>query len=69
MNFDSEVIKVQCLRIIISAITAWKILREGCKGYLAVVRNVEVETGAVKNKPVVCEFHDVFLKDCHQKER
>ena len=62
MNFSSEVIKVQCLKIISFAITTRKMLRRGCKGYLAVVRNVEVETGAVKSKPVVCEFPDVFLE-------
>ena len=27
------------------------------------VRNVEAETGAVKNVPVVCEFPDVFLEE------
>ena len=38
-------------------------LRRGCRGYLAVVRNVEAETGAVKNVPVVCEFPDVFPEE------
>ena len=45
---------------IISAITARKMLRRECRSYLAVVRNVEAETGAVENVPVVCEFPDVF---------
>ena len=27
------------------------------------VRNVEAETGAVKNVPVVCEFLDVFPEE------
>ena len=27
------------------------------------VRNVEAETGAVENVPVVCEFPDVFLEE------
>ena len=57
---------------LISAITARKILRRGCRGYLAVVRNVEAETGADKNVPVVCKFMMSFLKncqDCHQIER
>ena len=48
---------------LISAITARKMLRRGCRGYLAVVRNVEAETGAVKNVPVVCEFPDVFPEE------
>ena len=48
---------------LISAITASKMLRRGCRGYLAVVRNVEVETGAVKNVPVVYEFPDVFPEE------
>ena len=45
---------------LIFAITAKKMLRRGCRGYLAVVRNVEAETRAVKNVLVVCEFPDVF---------
>ena len=47
---------------IISAITARKMLRRGCKGYLAVVRDMKVETGVVNNIPIVCEFSDVFLE-------
>ena len=57
---------------LIFTITARKMLRRGCTGYLVVIRNVEAETEAVKNVPVVCEFPDVFLKNCqdyHQKER
>ena len=46
---------------LISAIIARKMLRRGCRGYLDVVRNVEAETGAVKNVPVVCEFPDIFF--------
>ena len=48
---------------IISAITARKMLRRGCKGYLAVVRDTKVETGAVKIVPVVCEFPDIFSEE------
>ena len=44
----------------ISAITARKLIRRGYRGYLAVVRDMKVETGTVKNMPVVCEFPDVF---------
>ena len=48
---------------IISAIIARKMLRRGCKGYLAVVRDTKVETGAVQNVAVVCEFSDVFPEE------
>ena len=45
---------------LISAITSRKMLRRRCRGYLVVIRNIEVGTGAVKNVPVVCEFSDIF---------
>ena len=48
---------------IISAIIARKMLRRGCRGYLAVVRNIEAKTRAVENVPVVCEFPDVFPEE------
>ena len=48
---------------LISAITARKMLRRGCQGYLVVVRNVEAEKGAVEKVPVVCEFPDVFPEE------
>ena len=48
---------------LISAITARKMLRRGCQGYLAVVRNVEADKGAVDRVPVVCEFPDVFPEE------
>ena len=48
---------------LISAITARRILRRGCLGYLVVVRNVEADKGAVERVPVVCEFPDVFPED------
>ena len=38
-------------------------LRRGYKGYLAMVRDTKVETGAVKNVLVVCEFFDVFPEE------
>ena len=55
---------------LIYAITARKMFRRRCRGYLTVVRSVEAETGAVKNVPVVCEFPDIFFflkncQDCH----
>ena len=48
---------------LISAITARKILRRGCQGYLAVVRNVEADKGTVDRVPVVCEFPNVFSEE------
>ena len=48
---------------LISAITARKMLRRGCQGYLAVVRNVEADKGAVDRVPMVCEFPDVFPEE------
>ena len=48
---------------LISAITTKKMLRRGCQGYLAVVRDVEADKGAVERVPVVCEFPDVFPEE------
>ena len=48
---------------LISAITARKMLRRGCRGYLTVVRDVEADKGAVEKVPVVCEFSDVFPEE------
>ena len=48
---------------IISAITVTKMLRRGCQGYLAVVRDTKVDKGSVENVPVVHEFLDVFLEE------
>ena len=45
---------------LIFTITARKMLRRGCRGYLAVMRNVEAKAGVVKNVLVVCEFSDIF---------
>ena len=48
---------------LISVITTRKMLRRGCQGYLAVVRSVEADKGAVDRVPVVCEFPDVFPEE------
>ena len=48
---------------LISIIIARKMLRRGCQGYLAVVRNVEAYKGAIDWVPVVCEFPDVFSEE------
>ena len=51
------------LQNLISTITARKMLRRGCRGYLAVVRDTKVETGAINKVPVVCEFPNVFPEE------
>ena len=38
-------------------------LRRGCQGYLAVVRDVEAKKGTVERVPVVCELPDVFPEE------
>ena len=38
-------------------------LRRGCQGYLAVVRNVNADKGAVDRVPMVCKFPDVFPEE------
>ena len=48
---------------LISAITARKMLRRGCQGYLAVVRDVQADKGSVDRAPVVCEFQDIFSEE------
>ena len=45
------------------ATIARKMLRRRSRGYLAVVRNIEAKTEAIKNVPVVCEFPDVFPEE------
>ena len=48
---------------LISAIIARKMLKRGCRGYLAVVRDIEAIKGVVERVPVVCEFPDVFPEE------
>ena len=48
---------------LISAITARKMLRRGCQGYLAVVRDVQTDKGSIDRVPVVCEFQDIFSEE------
>ena len=45
---------------LISAITARKMLRKGCQGYLALVRDTTAERTSISDVPVACEFPDVF---------
>ena len=48
---------------LISAISASKMLKRGCQGYLAVVKDVQADKGSVDGVPVVCEFRDVFPEE------
>ena len=45
---------------LISAITARKMLRKGCQGYLALVRDTTAEKTSISDVLVACEFPDVF---------
>ena len=45
---------------LISAITARKMLRKGCHGYLALVRDTTAEKTSISDVPVAYEFPDVF---------
>ena len=48
---------------LISAITIRKMLSRGCKGYLAMIRDMKVDMEAVEKVSVVCEFPNVFLEE------
>ena len=45
---------------LISGITARKMLRKGCHGYLALVRDTTAEKTSISDVPVACEFPNVF---------
>ena len=47
----------------ISAMTAQRMLRKGCQGYLAYVVETEKEGTLVEEIPIVREFPDVFPDD------
>ena len=44
----------------IFAITSRKMLRKGCQGYLAVVRETSVEETSILDVPVACQFINIF---------
>ena len=48
---------------LISAITARKMMRKGCQGYLALVRDTTAEKTSILDILVACEFPDVFLNE------
>ena len=45
---------------LISTITARKMLRKGCQGYLALVRDTTAEKTSISDVPMACEILDVF---------
>ena len=51
------------LPLLISTVSAKKLINRGCQGYLAYVRNVELRVSELKGIPVVVDFPDVFPKD------
>ncbi len=48
---------------LISVVSVSRLLRKRCKGYLAYVRDIQVEGEGLENVTVVKEFPDVFLED------
>ena len=48
---------------LISAITTRKMLRKGCQGYLALVRDTTTEKTSISDVPVACEFLNVFPEE------
>ena len=45
---------------LISTVKAHRLLRKGCQGYLAMVKDVNVSIAELEQVPVVCEYPDVF---------
>ena len=48
---------------LINVMTAWKMLRNGCQGYLAFVVDRRQEGTRLEDTPIVKEFPNVFLDD------
>ena len=48
---------------LISALSAGRLLRKGCQGFLAFVHNVEAKESKIEGTPVVSEFLDVFPEE------
>ena len=48
---------------LISSLRANKLLRRGCQGYLALIRNIQAGEEKLENVPIVCEFSDVFPEE------
>ena len=62
VKFRFRGIKSTVAHNLISTITARKILRRVCQGYLAMVRDTKVDKKVVENVPVVCKFSNIFPK-------
>ena len=52
-----------CTPRVISALQARRMMKKGCKGYLATVRDTQQGELKLEDIPVVREFLDVFLED------
>jgi len=61
MIFEGE--RILKLIALISVVTAQKLLRKGCMGYLAYILNSNDEGPRLKDIPVVKEFPDVFPEE------
>jgi hypothetical protein len=48
---------------VISALQARRMLRKGCRGYLATVRDTQQDELKIENIPIVSEFPEVFPED------
>ena len=48
---------------IISALKASKLLRQGCRGFIAAMLGKDEIEAKIQNMPVVKEYPDVFLED------
>ena len=48
---------------LISAVKSHRLLRKGCQGYLAMVKDVNVPVAELGQVPVVCEYPDVFPEE------
>jgi hypothetical protein len=61
MTFEGE--RIFKPNSLISVVTAQKILRKGCMGYLAYILNSDDEGLRLKDIPMVKEFPDVFPEE------
>ena len=52
-----------CTPRVISALQARRMMKKGCKGNLATVRDTQQDELKLEDIPVVREFPDVFLED------
>lgn len=58
--FQGDRSKVPCN--FISMMSAWRMLKRGCRGFLAYIRDMEREVTDLDEVPVVREFPDVFSR-------